>query len=70
LVRGVLAKRKVLSFFLFRCSPILPYFFDVGLKVHNGKYLKKARSGELVICRKAGEFAFSRKPYFFPIKKK
>jgi ribosomal protein S19 len=41
-----------------------------SFKVHNGKALKKNKMSILHQLKKAGEFAFTRKPYFFPIKKK
>ncbi len=66
----IFVKRKSFSYFLYRYEPILPYFSNFNFKIHSGKKIKKIRSNEFLICKKAGEFSFSRKPYFFPIKKK
>lgn len=53
-----------------RSTAILPRFSLLNFKVYNGKYLKKVKAGILLNFKKAGELAFTRKPYFFPIKKK
>lgn len=63
-------KKKIVSYFLYRHEPILPFFYNFNFKIHSGIKVKKVKMNEFSICKKAGEFSFSRKPYFFPIKKK
>lgn len=66
----LLQKKKNISFFFFRNSTFLDKQHTFNFKVHNGKCLKKQTNISLICSKKAGEFSFTRKPYFFPIKKK
>ncbi len=43
---------------------------DYSILVHNGQNFKKILVSEFNINNKAGKFSFTRKPYFFPLRKK
>lgn len=70
LINDTFFKKKLISYFLFRHESILPFSYEFSFKVHSGIKLKKIKLNKFSIFKKAGEFSFSRKPYFFPIKKK
>ena len=53
-----------------RASSIPLSFFLRSIKVHNGLRYKKFFVNNLKVGFKNGEFAFTRKPYFFPLRKK
>lgn len=55
---------------LTRRSEIFIHFFDFSVRVHSGQHLKRLVITELQRKKKVGEFAFTRKPYFFPLRKK
>ncbi len=63
-------KKESCSCLYSRDSAVIPFLKNLSFKVYNGKYLKKVRPHMFISCKKAGEFAFTRKPYFFPLKKK
>lgn len=70
LIKSFLKKKRFLSWFFLRNSNLLNTNVGQTFKVHNGKFLKKNKTSVLHQLKKAGEFAFTRKPYFFPLKKK
>lgn len=43
---------------------------EFSIRVHNGQQFKRFLTNELQQKKKLGEFAFTRKPYFFPLRKK
>jgi ribosomal protein S19 len=45
-------------------------FLTFSAKVDGGKSLKKFQVSDFQIGRRLGEFALTRKPYFFPMRKK
>lgn len=65
-----LSNKFVYNTFFYRKSTLLNNFKFFNFKVYNGRYLKKIKNNKLNTLKKAGEFAFTRKPYFYPLKKK
>jgi len=43
---------------------------DVLTQVDGGNFFKKFIINDFHLFRKTGEFSFTRKPYFFPLRKK
>lgn len=74
--------RQTLSFFfknklffkkkakVLRCSTVVSNQIDYNLFIHNGQNLKKLLVLSFNLNKKVGEFSFTRKPYFFPLRKK
>jgi ribosomal protein S19 len=70
LIKIILLKKKYYTFFFYRNTTLISYFKRYSLKVHTGKKLKKNYITKLHSLRKVGEFSFTRKPFFYPLKKK
>ena len=63
-------KKFFFSFFLEKKSTILQNFIKKKIKFYSGKKLKKIKINCFNSKIKAGELCHTRKPFFFPIKKK
>lgn len=55
---------------ILRRSTIVSANNDYNMLIYNGQNLKKLLVLEFNINKKAGQFTFTRKPYFFPLRKK
>lgn len=53
-----------------RSSSIPKIFVNSNVSIHKGKVFKKLNISKFLIGYKFGEFSFSRKPFFYPIKTK
>lgn len=53
-----------------RRSTIVSRAVDYSISISNGQIFKKLLVMGLNINKKAGEFSFTKKPYFFPLRKK
>lgn len=67
-----LKKNKKLKrrYFYDRSSTIPDCFFACLMRIHKGKKIRKILVEEKIIGKKFGEFSFTRKPFYFPSKKK
>ena len=63
-------KKFFFSFFLEKKSTIIQNFIKKKIKFYSGKRLKKIKINCFNSKNKAGELCSTRKPFFFPIKKK
>lgn len=61
---------RYLVFKVRRGSLVPGLFLTFSAKVDGGKSLKKFQVSDFQIGRRLGEFALTRKPYFFPMRKK
>lgn len=57
-------------FFFYRRSTILKPFLNYTAKIYDGKKKKKNKITCLHYLKKASVVSFTKKPFFFPIKKK
>lgn len=53
-----------------RASAISKRLVGTKVRIHNGKRFKRLSVNKYMIGYKFGEFAFTRKPFHFPLKKK
>lgn len=61
---------KKLSFYLKRSTNIPNILLPSIIRVESGLFNKKKILTSFMLCLKGGQFSFTRKPYFYPFKKK